>query len=160
MRPLLPTQCMWSNIFYSLQVPMEPICSSITYRKNSVTMTWCRCSRHLVLSYPPRFSSTNKPTSANVLVRPSIKLFKNNQNRISVIVLSDWQWPRPRPRPTTSIQNSMGICVVICLCAVWTTLYNSTEPNVIGLGLGLGLAHCQCDNTITVITPITFVLIN
>ena len=60
---------------------------------------------------------------------------------------SDWQWPRQRPRPITSIQNSMGICVVICLCAVWIPLYNSIESNDIdlGLGLGLGLGHCQSD---------------
>ena len=54
---------------------------------------------------------------------------------------SDWQWPRPRP--ITSIQNSMGICVVICLCAVWTPPHISIELNHIGLGLGLG--HCQSD---------------
>ena len=42
--------------------------------------------------------------------------------------LSDWQWPRPRPRSITSIQNSMGICVVICLCAVWTPSHNPIEP--------------------------------
>ena len=42
----------------------------------------------------------------------------------------------------------MGICVVICLCAVLTPLYNSMEPNVIGFGLG----HCQCKYTIIQLT--------
>ena len=34
----------------------------------------------------------------------------------------------PRPRPITSIQNSMGICVVICLCAMCTPSYNPIQP--------------------------------
>ena len=45
----------------------------------------------------------------------------------------------------TKTDKSMEICVVVdlSLCSM-NNLYNSIEPNVIGLCLG----HCQCDNTI------------
>ena len=64
----------------------------------------------------------------------------------SFMALSDWQWSRlrSRPRPITSIQNSMGICVGICLCAVWTPSHNPIQPIFIGPGLG----HCQSDRAI------------
>ena len=51
--------------------------------------------------------------------------------------------PRPIPRqrlrqiPRTSTQNPMGVCVVICLCTVWTHPYNPMQA-IFFISLGLG----------------------
>ena len=62
--------------------------------------------------------------------------------RISVfmqMVHLHWQWPRSRSRsrPIAGTQSSMGICVVICFCAVWTPLYNFIESNVVTVTLNV-----------------------
>ena len=69
-------------------------------------------------------------------------------------VYSHWATPRTRPipRPITSVQNSMEICVVICLGAVWSALHIIVEPIIIVLIMAiiLVLGVAQCENTINV----------
>ena len=45
----------------------------------------------------------------------------------------------------------MGICVVICVGAVWSALHITVKPIliVLGIGLSLVLGVAQCEKTIT-----------
>ena len=53
-------------------------------------------------------------------------IFQRQETITRLMALSDCQWRRlrPRPRPIISIQNSMGICLVVCLCAMCTPSHN------------------------------------
>ena len=58
---------------------------------------------------------------------------------------------RQKPRQTQDTdkltQNLMGICLCVCLCAVWTPPYNSVQPTFYR-----SLYWSQCENTITQVT--------
>ena len=49
----------------------------------------------------------------------------------------------PRPRLIQLLQCPLGICVDVCLCAVWTPPHNSIQPIFIGLGVCVGVGQCE-----------------